>query len=122
MGYYVFGGNPDCGACSAQAGEYFILPGRPHENCVCEIEYTPAGCAFDVTGGSGTPVGSGPEGYEFDTIVIVECDDGAILEEPVSIYVDKAVANSEEIFEAIDDAVQAAAAALCEQCPPPAIC
>jgi hypothetical protein len=34
---YVWSSNGGCGICDAMAGEYDEEPGRPHENCQCEI-------------------------------------------------------------------------------------
>lgn len=117
--YYIFHGNGECGTCSAAAGEYTVKPGRPHENCGCEIEYVRGDCQWTVVGSQNVTIhGSGARTWEAG--VEVDCPDGhSGSSASISVTIDAGMAGSGAVFDALDDAVSDLAAEICAQCPAP---
>jgi len=113
-GYWVFSGNAECASCAGVSGEYPERPGRPHENCACDIYYVPGDCEWYVSDSQGYPNGDGS--FTFDVGVTIECPNGGGQSVDVTVTVE---AGDVEIFdEVIMDAAAEAAYQACQECPP----
>jgi hypothetical protein len=115
-GYVFYASGDACGICLALDGTN--TAGLPHDSCQCQIE-PGSDCTHEYSGGSDH---WGPGDYDatFGAEITVTCADGSEIGVSVPIDLSGFDPNSGgDILDYIEDAVDAEADALCEQCPPP---
>ena len=111
---FVSGGDA-CGACQSLDGTDAVAPA--HDNCMCSNEPDDE-CSYEYTGGSSNHYGPGDYDATFGTELTVTCADGSEIGE--SLEIDLAgfdPSGGGEVADFIQEAIDAAAAELCAQCP-----
>lgn len=118
--FYVFEGSPDCGPCDGQSGYYTIYPGRPHDNCGCEITEVEDKDCLGEWEASGGPFRDMGDYFEQDMILNVTQPDGSVETDIVTIrwpigtdYID-----SDAFMDAMEEALEDRARELSEDCQP----
>lgn len=117
--YYIFRGRGDCGSCSSYSGYYTIHPGRPHENCQCEIVIQEEkDCDGDWSaGGIGGARDLGNGNVEQDFMLDVTQPDGSVDHDVVTVSWPTDM-DPEDMMDAIEDALEDAASDISDPCPP----
>lgn len=117
--YYIFLGNPDCAICAAHSGYYESHPGRPHQNCRCEVVIQEEkDCDGDWHAkGAGGPRKAGRGMMEQDFDLDVDQPDGTVDSERVTVSWPDSM-TPEEAFDTIEAALEDKARENSEKCPP----